>query len=384
MTGQPQEQIMQTSPTFAQVSVPGFVDHHAHLLRSAAGVAFPPTPQAVSEFHRAVAAQGRSPMDVLDPPAKVGRTDLADRLTAGLRRASAAGLVEVTEMGLRSWAYLDALADEQVAGPLPCRVRIYVASGLADESGLAELDARRADCGPWVRLDGVKFYADGWLVPRTCALCYDFADARGNGVLFADAPALATRIRPLAERGWRIATHAIGDRAVQTVLDAYDLVFDGDGAALAAAAPRIEHASVLSAELIARMASSGVVACIQPSFALSDAAELGPALGPARAAWSYPWTELARAGVAMLAGTDFPIEVLDPLPSLARLVRGQSGRAGFTGGAAPAQARLSTGTAFALMSDPAAGETLLSADPRAVPASAIDGIDVLGTRPAEF
>jgi predicted amidohydrolase YtcJ len=375
---------MQASQTAAQVSVPGFVDHHAHLLQDAAGIAFPATPQAVRELHRNVAEQGRSPMDVLDPVEQLTGPDLGDRLAGGLRRAAAAGLVEITEMGLRSWTYLDALAAQQATGPLPCRVRIYVASGLADETGPVELDARRADCGPWTRLDGIKFYADGWLIPRTCALCQDFADTPGKGVLFADAPALARRIQPLAERGWRIATHAIGDRAVAAVLDAYDLAFDRDAAAMAAAAPRIEHASVLSADLIARMASSGVVACIQPSFALTDADELEPALGPQRAARAYPWTELAHAGVAMLAGTDYPIEVLEPLPSLARLVSGQSGRAGFTSGAAPTQARLAAGTAFALMSDPAAGQTLLTADPRAVPAADIDRIEVLGTLPASF
>src|SRR5215469_8507312 len=369
---------MRTSPTAAQVSVPGFVDHHAHLLRDAAGVAFPPTSEAVRDLHHSVARQGRSPMDVLDPADRLAEPGLENRLMAGLRRAAAAGLVEITEMGLRSWAYLDALTAQQAAGPLPCRVRIYVASGLA------ELDARRGDCGPWARLDGIKFYADGWLVPRTCALCQDFADTAGNGVLFADAPALARRIQPLAERGWRIATHAIGDRAVAAVLDAYDLAFDGDTQAMAAAAPRIEHASVLPAELIARMASSGVVACIQPSFALTDADELEPALGAERAARAYPWTELARGGVAMLAGTDYPIEVLDPLPGLARLVNGQSSRAGFMGGTAPAQARLAAGTAFALMSDPAAGQALLSADPRAMPAAEIDTIVVLGTLPASF
>jgi hypothetical protein len=293
-------------------------------------------------------------------------------------------LVEVTEMGVRSWAYLDALTVQQAARPLPCRVRVYVASGLADETSLAELDRRRAGCGPWVRLEGIKFYADGWLVPRTCALCQDFADAPGSGVLFADPLTLANRISPLAERGWRIATHAIGDRAVETVLDAYDLVFGRDAAAMAAAAPRIEHASVLSPELIARMVSSGVVACIQPSFALTDADELGPALGPERATRAYPWTELARAGAAMLAGTDYPIEILDPLPSLARLVNGQSRRAGFTSGPAPDQARLTASTAFALMTDPAAGETMLSADPRAVPAADIDAIVVLGTQPVPF
>jgi predicted amidohydrolase YtcJ len=376
---------MQTSPTAAQVSVPGFADHHAHLLRNAAGVPFPPTAEAVRDFHRSVAGQGRTPMDVLDPSPHVARPALDDRIAAALTEAAAAGLVEITEMGMRSWAYLDALAAMQAAGPLPCRVRIYVASGLADEGGLAELEARRAESGPWVRLDGIKFYADGWLVPRTCALCQDFADTGGPGTLFCDAPGLARRIQPLAQRGWRIATHAIGDRAVQTVLDAYSLAFDDDAAAIAAAAPRIEHASVLSAELIDRMADTGVVACIQPSFAVTDAAELGPALGPERAARAYPWAQLARAGVAMLAGTDYPIEVLDPLPSLARLVRGESRRAGFvTTSSALAQARLPAHIAFALMTDPAAGQTLLSADPRAVPADAIDDIEVLGTRPAPF
>ena len=376
---------MQTSPTAAQVSVPGFADHHAHLLRNAAGVPFPPTAEAVRDFHRSVAGQGRTPMDVLDPSPHVARPALDDRIAAALTEAAAAGLVEITEMGMRSWAYLDALAAMQAAGPLPCRVRIYVASGLADEGGLAELEARRAESGPWVRLDGIKFYADGWLVPRTCALCQDFADTGGPGTLFCDAPGLARRIQPLAQRGWRIATHAIGDRAVQTVLDAYSLAFDDDAGAIAAAAPRIEHASVLSAELIDRMADTGVVACIQPSFAVTDAAELGPALGPERAARAYPWAQLARAGVAMLAGTDYPIEVLEPLPSLARLARGESRRPGFvTTSSAPAQARLPAHIAFALMTDPAAGQTLLSADPRAVPADAIDDIEVLGTRPAPF
>jgi predicted amidohydrolase YtcJ len=376
---------MQTSQMAAQVPVPGFIDHHAHLLRDAAGVAFPPTPQAVRAFHQSVAEQGRSPMDVLDPAPDVARPALDGRILAGLVRAAASGLVEITEMGMRSWAYLDALAALQAAGPMPCRVRIYVASGLAEECSPAELDAHRRDSGPWVRLDGIKFYADGWIVPRTCALCQDFADTASNGLLFTDAATLARRIEPFAGRGWRIATHAIGDRAVQTVLDAYDLAFDGEQSAIAAAAPRIEHASLLSAELIDRMACSGVVACIQPSFALTDASELDPALGLDRAACAYPWTRLARAGVAMLAGTDYPIEVLEPLPSLARLVSGQSRRSGFdTGGTAPPQARLSAGTAFALMTDPAAGQTLLSADPRAVPAGEIDQIEVRGTLPVPF
>ena len=175
---------MQTSPTAAQVSVPGFADHHAHLLRDAAGVAFPATAQAVRDFHRRVAEQGLSPMDVLDPPAQVARPALDSRLAAALTGAAAVGLVEVTEMGMRSWAYLDALTALQAAGPMPCRVRIYLASGLAGECSPAELEARRAEGGPWVQLDGVKFYADGWLGPRTCAMWRKFDDEDSDGILF--------------------------------------------------------------------------------------------------------------------------------------------------------------------------------------------------------
>jgi predicted amidohydrolase YtcJ len=363
------------------VAVPGFADHHAHLLRTAAGVSFPAGAAAVRAFHQQVAAQGSTPMDVLDPP--LPRRELAERLRAGLAGAAASGLVEITEMGLRSWSYLDALAAAQEAGPLPVRVRIYLASGLAGEASMEELEARRADCGPWLRLDGVKFYADGWLGPRTCALCQDFADSGDSGLLFTDAGRLARRIAPLARRGWRIATHAIGDRAAQVVLDAYDLAFDRDQAAIAAAAPRIEHASVLSADLIARMAANGVQACIQPSFAVTDAGLLEPALGPDRAARAYAYTEMAAAGVPMLAGSDYPIEVLAPLVGLARLTAGQSARPGFgTASSAPARARLPVAAAFAMMTDPAAGRTLLSADPRT--AADIDEIEVAGTAPAPF
>jgi predicted amidohydrolase YtcJ len=373
--------MQQSAP--AQVAVPGLTDHHAHLLRDAAGVGFPADTQAVRTFHERVARAGSTPMDVLDPPPS--EPGLPGRLVAGLARAAAAGLVEITEMGMRGWAYLEALTSAAAVAPLPVRVRIYVASGLAEDSGPADLDARRADCGPWLRLDGVKFYADGWLGPRTCAMGEDFTDTGERGLLFADAASLARRIRPLAGRGWRIATHAIGDRAVRTVLDAYDLAWDHDPAAMAAAAPRIEHASVLPADLISRMAASGVVAGIQPSFAVTDAGILRPALGPARAAAAYPWSALAAAGVPMLAGTDYPIEVLDPLVGLARLAVGRSRRPGFTGAdVAPAQALLPIAAAFAAMSDGAAGQTLLTADPRTVPPDGIDQIEVLGTSPIPF
>ncbi|HEX5190882.1 MAG TPA: amidohydrolase family protein [Streptosporangiaceae bacterium] len=365
--------------------VSGFVDHHTHLLAAAAGVPFPWQGGTVRAFHERVLRNRITPMDVPEPvTGDVPAAELASRLRHGLRRAASVGLVEVTEMGMRDWRYLDALASGGDR-PLPARVRVYLASGLAERSGAAELGARRAGCGPWVRLEGVKFYADGWLVPRTCAMCWSFEDEDTAGILFCDAAALARRIEPFAAAGWRIATHAIGDRAVQTVLDAYELAWGGDRDAVAAAAPRIEHGSVLSAELVSRIAELGVVVCIQPSFAVTDAAQVPLALGVGRAESAYPWASLAEAGAGLLSGTDYPIEVIEPLVGLARLVTGRCMRPGFlTDAGAPPHSTLSAEVALAGSTDRAAGRTLLSADPAKVAYADLDKIEVHGTEPAPF
>jgi predicted amidohydrolase YtcJ len=338
----------------------------------------------VRAFHERVQRDGTTPMDVPETPGGGSLKERARRLYRGLGRAAAVGLVEVTEMGMRHWWYLDALASLGQR-PLPARVRIYLASGLAERSAFSELDARRADCGPWVRLEGVKFYADGWLVPRTCAMCRNFDDKDSAGILFQDSSTLARRIEPFAAKGWRIATHAIGDRAVEAVLDAYDMTWGSDRLAMAASMPRIEHGSVLPDELTSRIAAMGVAVCIQPSFPVTDAAQVPVALGAGRTAAAYPWALLADSGARLLAGSDFPIEVIEPLVSLARLVNGRSDRTGFAGpGTAPAQSRLPVRLAVELCTDPAAGRTLLSADPVRVPAADLDQIEVRGTEPPPF
>ncbi len=367
------------------VGTAGFVDHHTHLLAASEGVPFPWHGTTVRAFHEQVFRAGLTPMDVAEPEVTEPAGELAARLRHGLARAANAGLVQVTEMGMRNWWYLDALDSISRRGSLPVRLRIYPASGLAEQASLAELDARRDDCGPWVRLDGIKFYADGWLVPRTCAMCRGFADEDSAGILFQDASTLARRIEPLAARGWGIATHAIGDRAAETVLDAYDLVWGHDPGAVAAAMPRIEHGSVLSAELADRIAALGVAVCLQPSFAVTDAAQVPAALGAQRSATAYPWAALAAAGVRLLVGTDFPIEVIEPLVGLARLVRGRSDRPGFaTPSAAPGHSRLPLDMAFRLATDATAGRTVLSADPCAITAAELDHVEVRGTAPAPF
>ena len=347
---------------------PGFVDHHVHLLRVAAedwSNYDLSDPASIADWHRSVATKGSTPMDEHAPLGP--RQDLAGMLERGLQRAAELGLVEVTEAGMTDWAYLDALVDRRERGVLPIRVRILVASGIADPKRMARLG------DPWLEVIGVKLYADGWLGPRTCALCEPYADdPHSNGVLFLDKDALCRRIEPFAEAGWTVATHAIGDRAITEVLDAYEAVWGDDCAAVA---PRIEHAQVLSTVLMERLAHLGVVACIQPGFAVSDAAAARAALGAERAEQAYDWNSLLESGARVIAGSDFPIESLSPLEGLARMVTG----AGEDGRRVTAPVDMAT--TLGLMTDAEAGTTVLSEDPYEVDPEQIREIKVMSARP---
>jgi predicted amidohydrolase YtcJ len=349
---------------------PGFVDHHAHVLAVAAGVPLecgdPSDLVAVRDHHRLINERWSTPMDEPMRPLEV-HDGLRGDLERGLVRAAEAGLVEITEAGMHDWAYLEALLSVRARGPLPVRVRLLVASGIAEVGRMQ----RTGD--PWLELEGVKFYADGWLCPRTCALLQPFAEQDDTGGIFLDADTLARRAAPFAEAGWTVATHAIGDRAIEAVLDGYERLYGSD---CAEAAPRIEHAQVLAPDLVRRMAELGVVACVQPCFAVADAATARAGLGSERWEDAYRWDTLLDTGVRVITGSDFPLAPLAPLAGLQCLLTGDhldGRRAG-----APT---LSREQALAVMSDGRAGTVVLSDDPQRVAEDEVATIEVVESRP---
>jgi len=308
--------------TESATAAAGFVDHHVHLVRVSAGATRAYTvgqPETIADYHRRIFAAGLTPMD--EPASPPAADDLVAAIRGGLQKAADLGLTGITEAGLDDWALWDALVRLRAedGGGLPVDVRVLIASGAAD---LDRMAAARQDNDERLAVVGVKFYADGWLGPRTCACSLPFADVEGDerGILFLDAETLTRRAAPFAEAGWGLATHAIGDRAIEACLDAYEAVYGGPEGCRAAA-PRIEHAQVLRPELIQRMADLGVVACIQPGFATSDAESIALALA-GRFPESYRWDLLLQAGVRVIAGSDFPIETLDPELGLERLQQG--------------------------------------------------------------
>jgi predicted amidohydrolase YtcJ len=158
----------------------------------------------------------------------------------------------------------------------------------------------------------VKLYADGALGSRGAALLADYSDAPGNRGLDVTPPEKIARVAEKAFRGgFQVWTHAIGDRAVRTTLDAYEKALEA--VKPVDARPRIEHAQNVALEDIPRFAKLGVIASMQPTHATSDMGWVEARLGKARIAESYAWRTLLRAGARLAGGSDFPVESERPL-----------------------------------------------------------------------
>ena len=161
-----------------------------------------------------------------------------------------------------------------------------------------------------IRFLGWKDFSDGSLGGHTAAMYEPYADrpdTRGIDRLdFAHAVEMG---QASVDLGGVVAIHAIGDRANDSVLDVFEhLIRRGADAARL----RVEHASILTAPTIDRMADLGVTGSVQPAFLASEETWLVKRLGDYRMSRAYPFRSLMEAGVTLLGGSDSPVELPDP------------------------------------------------------------------------
>lgn len=168
-----------------------------------------------------------------------------------------------------------------------------------------------------VRLGAAKLFADGALTVRTAALRTPYVDGSGSGMLLHPPDELKAYIAAAHRGGWQIAIHAIGDRAVELVIEGYEAAERlPEASPRPLLRPRIEHAMLVDDDLIARMVRLGVVAVIQPEFLarLGDAYVLG--LGVERAERINPTATMQRAGIPTPFSSDCPIVPGAPLDGI--------------------------------------------------------------------
>jgi len=212
---------------------------------------------------------------------------------------------------VEAWAP-DVYARLRDGGELPVAVGMWLPEDLAESE--AEAIRRAFPCDdPRVATRGIKIFLDGTLGARTAALSTPYADEPGtSGALRVPANEMAERVARWASRGWPVALHAIGDRAVTLALAALERA-----PAPSLGAHRIEHAQVVRRSDLSRFARAGVVASVQPGHWRDDRPWLAARLGARPEVLVHPLASFARAGVTMVFGSDWPVSSWDPAAVLA-------------------------------------------------------------------
>jgi predicted amidohydrolase YtcJ len=263
---------------------------------------------------------------------------------AAMKAAIRRGLGEAARCGLTSVQdpvpsfLLPFLAELHDADELTLRFHVWggltrgpFGGGVAETLALAREHAR-AD---WISFGTLKGGVDGMPSLRSAALFVPYADDPGaRGVASSDPARLAAAVREAHAAGMRVALHATGDAGVRAAIDA----FLGDPRP--GLRDRVEHAFLLDAADVPRLAAAGTIVSVQPSFLARDLAQGGVyerRFGAERCARVLPLRALQDAGVTLAFGTDFSLNALDPRQGLAAAVARQTSGGEPSGGWHPEQ-----------------------------------------------
>ena len=166
---------------------------------------------------------------------------------AALKLASQ-GITAITEMGAANLPERAAA----LAADFPLRVEYFHNATVADLPASAPAGAR-------IRPLGLKFFLDGSIGGRSAAVSRPYLTG-GEGKLLIDEKKLAGSISAALEAGWRVALHAIGDRAIGQALR----VLSGQGGGRGRC--RIEHLEMATADQLLALGGIGAIGCLQPNF----------------------------------------------------------------------------------------------------------------------
>lgn len=282
-------------------------------------------------------------MDAIPGP---GVDDVAEMVGAGSAALLELGVTSITEPGLGAPQHighsLSDIAGYQAArdaGKLGVRATVmpYLTTlhGLDDadhegKSGTLPVARMGLDLGmrsgfgdEWLRLGPAKILSDGSLIGRSAFMCCDYqheaAESEGNrGLLQFPAQELRRRVIGAHRAGWQVATHAIGDAALDVVLDIFEeaqkLYPRPD------ARHRVEHVNVAGDDQIKRLASLGLIPVPQGRFVSELGDGAARALGPERTRLAYRVKSLLDAGIEIPASTDAPVVSGNPLLNIHDLV----------------------------------------------------------------
>ncbi len=254
---------------------------------------------------------------------------MVDALRLGTKRAHRLGLTGVHDPG--NARVLAAFQVLRARGELGLRALVHIpTSGL---QAAREIGLRSGLGDEYLRIGGIKIFADGALGPQTAHMLQSYEGSTEDGgycgIPTHSGEELQDLVRQAHDAGFSVHVHAIGDAANRAVLDALALAerqqhrgfgvpqgFEDPARGIRPALPdSIEHVQLLHPADVTRLAHLGVIASMQPIHATSDM-EMAEHHWGRRCELSYAWRSLRDSGAQLAFGSDCPVETLDPLAGI--------------------------------------------------------------------
>jgi predicted amidohydrolase YtcJ len=252
----------------------------------------------------------------LPPPKAV---TVADVLTTQ-RKVNAFGITSVRIPGSYKGEFfqaLDAILAARREGALSLRYTIYLpGSGVRDPTRIREIieksPLKQDEGDEWVRIGGIKLLVDGGF--EGGHMSQPFAGEYGKGGTFYGLTVVPPKeydaiVKTINDLGWRATTHAVGDAAIDQVLDAYEAA--NAEHPIAGKRWAIEHLFVSRPDQLARMKKLDLMLSVQDHLYLAAPA-LKNYLGAVRARQITPVRSYLDAGFLVAGGTDSPVVPFNP------------------------------------------------------------------------
>ncbi|MDF1815816.1 MAG: amidohydrolase family protein [Verrucomicrobiales bacterium] len=200
---------------------------------------------------------------------------------------------------------------------LTCRVYLY--RGLSLGGSLQDIEKRLDSYAAhplheynnklWLR--GVKIFLDGGMLTGSAYMLepwgvsegYGITDPEYRGVLRSDPDQVFLGAKAALERGLQFTAHAVGDGAVETLVNAYTRIAE-EHFPVHDKRPCVTHCNFMSADAINKMAKHGIVCDLQPAWLYLDGSTLNHHFGHERLTWFQPYKTLFDKGVMVGGGSD--------------------------------------------------------------------------------
>lgn len=238
----------------------------------------------------------------IPPP---GKKELALALQQAQQNCFAVGLTTIVDAGLdhETVEIIDALQKDKA---LQMRLYVMLSDSKKNYDWLKEKGKIKTD---FLNVRSFKIYGDGALGSRGACLLHDYADKSGwKGFLLSSLSHFDSVANVIAENGWQMCTHAIGDSSNRALLNIYAKHLKGKNDLRW----RIEHAQVVNQNDFHFFGDYNIIPSVQPTHATSDMYWAKDRLGAARVKGAYAYLQLLKQNDWIPLGTDFPVEDISP------------------------------------------------------------------------